>query len=81
MTVRPPGFWTQLDETNRDPKPEQIFPSVHCENVSSVSEVVGFMMNRPPASHVPASSGQQLPESEQPEVQSWIAPKLHVSKA
>lgn len=47
-----------------------MFPSVHCEKVSSVSEVVGFMMNRPPASHVPASSGQQLPEREHPEAQS-----------
>lgn len=56
-----------------------MFPRVHCEKVSSVSEVVGFMMKRPPASHVPASRGQQLPESEHPEVQSWIAPKLRVS--
>ena len=71
-----PGFWTQLDETSRAPRPLHTFPRVHCENVSSVSDVVGFMMYRPPASQVLALRGQQPPDSEQPEVQSWIAPKL-----
>lgn len=71
-----PGFTTQLDETSLAPRPEQMFPSVHWENVSSVSDVVGFMMNLPPASHVFAFKGQHRPESEQPAAQSWIAPKL-----
>lgn len=71
-----PGFWTQLDETSRAPRPLHTFPRVHCENVSSVSDVVGFMIYRPPASQVLALRGQQPPDSEHPEVQSWIAPKL-----
>jgi hypothetical protein len=66
----------QEDETSRFPSPEQMFPKVHCEKTSSVSDVVGFMMKRPPASQVSELRGQHWPWSEHPEVQSWIAPKL-----
>ena len=76
MVVLLPGCWIQVEETSRLPSPEQMFPSVHWEKVSSVSEVVGFMMNRPLASQVSALKGQHEPDSEQPVVQSWIAPKL-----
>jgi len=46
------GGWIQVVEKTRVPMLEQTLPSVQLENICSVDEVVGFMMNLPSASHV-----------------------------
>ena len=58
MTVFSPGAWIQLDETSLLPIFEQMLPRVHAENVCSESDVVGFMMNLPPASQLDEDDGQ-----------------------
>ena len=53
-----------------------MLPRVHGENVFSESDVVGFMMYLPFALQDDVLRGQHVPDSEQPVLQSWIAPKL-----
>lgn len=70
ITLLSPGVCIQLVDTALFPILLHIFPSVHPENVCSVVDVVGFMINWPFALHVDVVKGQQEPEREQPDVQS-----------
>jgi hypothetical protein len=59
VTVLLPGVCIQLVEIDLVPMLLQMLPSVQAEKVSSVEDVVGFIIYCPPALQVEVVKGQQ----------------------